>query len=222
MTISRYVAIFIAGLMIVLAGCGTESTGPGPGNGEDGHAVEYFNPYIGFENFYRIFGHNGDSLGISRFAIIDQFVAADFSGYVAVDSIPRWMDTLNWMDTFWIAPGADTVFQLARGAAYQERRPIVRNHTQTDLVWHLYSVGSPGTSGRYSVYFHQRPETETVVLTTGDIFTDCGRTDLLAVYEQSGDTALLGSEYFAPNIGKVLSSTRPFVESEIYYRELIR
>lgn len=221
-TIVRGLTVFLFGLTMALSGCGTESTGTGPGNGEPGRAVNYFDLEVGFEAYFRIYDHNLLPVGTTRFAIIDQFFTADFSGYVAVDSIPRWMDTLNWVDTFWIVPSADTVYQLKQRYAYQQRQPVVRNHTQTDWSRPLYTVGSFGSSQRYTVMFHQRPEAETVILTSGDAFIDCGRTDLLAIYEQSGDTVLLGTEYFAPDVGRILSSFRPFVESAIYYRELIR
>jgi|GEM_PF-2835457 len=218
----RWFVRLVVVLSVALAGCGTESTGPGPEDGEPGEAVTYFDLQIGSEARYRIFDSQGDSVGTSRLTIIDQFVASGFSGYVALDSIPRWMDTLNYMDTFWIVADADTVFQLNVGDAYSQRQPIVRNRTETDWSWSLYVVGSPSSSGRYTVVFHQRPETETVILTRGGILMNCGRTDLLAIYELSRDTVLLGSEYFAPNIGRVLSSFRPFVQSSVFYRELIR
>jgi hypothetical protein len=221
-TILRFACLVLSGLSIALTGCGTESTAPVDGNGETGQPVNYLSPEVGYEQYYRLFDHNLLPAGTSRFAIIDQFVTADRSGYIAVDSMPRWIDTLNWVDTFRIIAVADTVFELVREDESEERWPLVRNHTQTDFSRHLYSVGDLGSSARYHVFFRQLPETETVVLTSGDIFVDCGRIDRLAVYELTGDTVHLGSEYFAPNIGRVLSTTRLYVESAVYYRELIR
>ncbi len=189
---------------------------------EPGEAVQYFPLNVGFDAQYKLSNAIGEEIGTTRFAIVDEFTDGELSGFVAVDSIPQWLSPTNWLDTLWIITSGDTVFYLEPGQLYQQRQPLVRNRTFTYWAWPLYSVGSPGTSGRYTVFFHQRAETETVVLTTGDIFTDCGRTDRLAVYELSGDTVVLGSEYFAPDIGRVLSSFRPFVESAIYYRELIR
>lgn len=209
-------------LSIGPAGCGKDSTISGPDDGEPGQPVHYFDLYVGFDAHYRLFNNAGDSIGTTRLSIIDQFVAADFSGYIAVDSIPRWLDTLNYLDTFWLVSSGDTIFQLDAGYSYRQRQPLVRNRTESDWSWPLYIVGSPGTDNRYTVFFHQRPETETAILTTGEIYTNAGRTDLLAVYELSGDTVILGTEYFAPNVGRILSSFRPFVQSQIYYRELIR
>lgn len=220
--IARWVVLALLIVCVAPGGCGTESTVSGPDDGEPGQAVHYVDLSVGFDTHYRLYDHAGDSIGTTRLKIIDRFYAADFSGFVAVDSIPRWLDTLNYLDTFWLVSSGDTIFQLDDGYSYQQRQPVVRNHTETDLSWSLYAVGSPGTTGRYNVVFHQRPETETVVLPVGGIYTNCGRTDLLAIYELSADTVILGTEYFAPNVGRILSSFRPFVQSQIYYRELIR
>ncbi|MFC1475836.1 hypothetical protein ACFLQW_02400 [Candidatus Zixiibacteriota bacterium] len=221
-TVNRGFALLLAGLAIALSGCGSDSTSAGPGNGETGRAVDYFNLEVGFEAYYRLYDHNMLPAGTSRFAIIDQFVTADLSGYVAVDSVPRYIEYPYWVDTFWIVSTADTVFSLVRGRDYQDCQPIVRNRTQTDYSRHLYSKGNFGSSSRYNIFFHQVPEADTVILSSIDIFTNCGRTDRLAVFELTGDTVSLGSEYFAPNIGKVLTSTRLDLDWPVYYKELIR
>jgi len=200
----------------VFLGCGKESTRPGNGDDQLGRPVTYFPLYVGYEARYHLLTAVGGSLGTTRFTVIAVRDTADFSGYIAVDSTPA------GMDTFWVIPRADTVFQLAAGYAFSQRQPIVRNHDRTEISWPLYSVGALESPNRYTVIFHQLPETETVVLTRGGIFFDCGRTDLIAVYAQSGDTTLLGSEYFAPDIGRVFSSFRPFVESKQFVRELMQ
>lgn len=210
--------LFLIMLSCFYIGCGNDSTGPGPDDGNGSLAADYFVPATGYNAYFKLTDSVGDSIGVTRFHIPGTFLdTTGLAGFLAVDS------TFQGVDTFWLVTTADTVFRLERGDRYAQRRPVVRNHTQTDFSWPLYSVGTFGMPDYYTVFFHQLPDAEMVQLTTGRAYFSCGRTDLLAVYQQSGDTISLGSEYFGPTIGRgwVLNFTRPFVESEIFYRELI-
>ncbi len=203
--------------MPVFFGCGKEETSVGPDPSDLGGPVDYFIPSVGFEARFRVYSAVGESIGTSHLKIISTFNATDYSGYVAIDSV------FEDIDTFWIITSADTVFRITPGYSYANRRPIVCNHTKTDLYWPLYTVGEVGSADRYTVFFHQLPESETVVATHGAAYLYCGRTDWLAIYDQSGDTVKLGSEFFGPTVNHawILSYTRPFVHYETYYRELM-
>ncbi len=209
-------ALLCLGALPVFVGCGTEDTGLGPDPDGPGSPVDYFVPAVGFADRFTVLASSGESLGVASLRIVDTFSAEDFSGFVAIDSF------FTIVDTFWLVTAGDTVFQLEEHASYAQRQPVVRNRTESELTWSLYSVGDFGSAERYTVILIQQPKAEMVV-NRFHVYTACGRTDLVAVYDQSGDTVLLGSEYFSPTIthGRVLSYTKPFVESERFYRELI-
>ena len=219
-TVPAGVAVFfplVATILLLLVGC-REDKGilPYEGDEQPGQPVTYFPLSVDYEARYRVLNEVGDSVGTTRFAVISTFDAQGFSGYIAIDS------TSQWIATLWIFTHGDTVFSLTPGWPFHERQPIVRNHDQTDLSRHLLSVGDPGSPYRYSIFFHQLPETETIELSWGEIYPDCGRTQRIAVYEHSGDTVSLGFEYFAPDVGRVRSTFREHVESEESVRELMR
>jgi len=206
----------MATLFLSLAGCGKEKVTRPKDDGDSGQAASYFPLYVGYQARYRVLHSAYDSIGTTRFAVVNTFTTPQFSGFVAVDS------SFEGIDTLWLTTNVDTVFSLAPRLSYAQRQPIVRNHDNSDFSWPLYTVGTPGSVDRYTVIFHQRPQTETVYSPRGNVYARCGRSDLLAVYEQSGDTVVLGTEYFAPDIGRVLSTFRPFVQSTQYTRDLIR
>lgn len=199
----------------VFIGCSDDSKSTGP-NPDTGGPVDYFSLSVGDHALFCVFTAAGESLGVASYRVINTFAAESFSGYVTVDS------TLESVDTLWTFESADTVFQMWPGSAYNQRQPVVRNFSKTEFSWPLYVVGEAGSPNRYTVVFYQRPETETIVTTRGQIFTNCARTDLVAEYEQSGQTVSLGSAYYAPNVGLILTSFRPFVQSEVLFREIMQ
>jgi len=213
--LAAVLVIILSAVLPVFIGCSddSKSTGPDP---DTGSPVNYFSLSVGDQALFCVYTTAGESLGIASYRVINTFAIDSYSGYVTVDS------TLESVDTLWMFESADTVFQMWPGSAYSQRQPVVRNFSKTELSWALYVVGEAGSPNRYTVVFYQRPEPETIVTTRGHIYTNCARTDLVAEFEQSGQTVSLGSAYYAPNVGLILTSFRPFVQSEVLFREIIQ
>ncbi len=209
--------------LLLAAGCGTEETISGSDNGDAGEPITYFPLSLTYSQLFRTFDIHGDSLGISRYAVSGSFVGPNFTAFEAIDSVPQELfpDTISSVTELWLIESGDTIFQLTPGFSYANRRPLVINHSNTSASWAWYTVGNLGSEDRYSVVWHQRPETYTIGFTTGQIYESLARVDLLAIYELSGDTVALGTRYFKPDVGLIWNSFRPFVNSETFFREAI-